>query len=236
LARFCDQADEYPVENPVRINSPEDLVYVIYTSGTTGEPKGVMMQNKSIVNLLLYHIRTIEGNERTLQVANTGFDVSFQEIFSTLLSGACLYPISDIIKKDTRLLTDYIVANELTTVFLPTAYFRLLAETSEFLMQCGSSVKNFIVAGEQLILNDDTIRQVKDSDLKIHNHYGPAETHVVSSYVIGRLYQGGNVPPIGRPVSNMRMYILDHRMQPVAAGVPGKAVPVRGRSGQGLSP
>ena len=222
LTRFYNEKDLYSNANPVTINSAEDLVYVIYTSGTTGNPKGVMMQNKSILNLLWYHIETISGKERTAQLANISFDVSFQEIFTTLLSGSCLYPVTDMVKKDIDTLIHFIINTKITSLFLPTAYFKLLTESRKFIENTQEYVKNFIVAGEQLVLNDHTLQQIKKFGFTIYNHYGPAETHVVSEYKINKLYNGKNIPPIGRPIWNINIYILDTQMQPVPIGVIGK--------------
>ena len=222
LEYFYNYKEKYLRNNLKNISSPENLVYVIYTSGTTGNPKGVMMQNDNIINLLLFHINSIKGNSKTIQLANNSFDVSFQEIFTTLLSGATLYPISDEIKKDILKLTEYIINYNINTIFLPTAYFKVLIENNLFLQSLSINMKNIIVAGEQLILNKEIIKSINQHSFEIHNHYGPAETHVVTTYVINKNCLNNLIPPIGRPITNTHIYILDADLNPLPIGVAGK--------------
>ncbi|SKA47939.1 amino acid adenylation domain-containing protein [Chitinophaga eiseniae] len=200
----------------------DQLLYLIYTSGSTGIPKGIMMPHRSMVNLMLYHTGLFPDNEVTKVslLANVGFDVSFQEIFSTLLRGAVLYPVEEDVKKDPVALTDFIVRHRIDTVFLPTAYFKLLAEDDYFLDNVRNVVKHVIVAGEQLILSESFIQYLQESEWELHNHYGPAETHVVTVLRMGRDNASGmqRLPTIGKPVDNSQIYILDnhHQLCPVS--------------------
>jgi amino acid adenylation domain-containing protein len=205
---------------------PNHLVYVIYTSGSTGNPKGIMMKHSAMVNLVGYHIGLFpEGEVKSvLQFASVSFDVSFQEIFTTLLRGASLYPVAEDKKKDAIELVDFIGRHELDTIFLPTAYFKLLMEDEYFLTHITSTVKHIIVAGEQLVLGTSFINLLKNSDLILHNHYGPAETHVVTTIMLGKNNVGAlkKIPSIGKPIHNSRIYILDDRQGLTAFGVPGE--------------
>jgi amino acid adenylation domain-containing protein len=211
LETFAEQngSNTYLKENLPIISRPDSLAYVIYTSGTTGQPKGVMMQQGNILNLIIYHIETIFPYHKVTFLSNPSFDVSFQEIFSTLLCGATLYPIADIIKKDIQELTQFISKNQLDCLFFPTAYFKILIEDSSFLECIGENVKHIIVAGEKLILNDIIYEKIKETSIKIHNHYGPAETHVVTTYIIDENCDKTIIPPIGKPIANTSVYILD---------------------------
>ncbi|MEI3790591.1 MULTISPECIES: AMP-binding protein, partial [unclassified Chryseobacterium] len=203
------QKNQYKKENLPIISRPDSLAYVIYTSGTTGEPKGVMMQQENILNLIKYHIKTIAPYNKVTFLSNPSFDVSFQEIFSTLLTGATLFPVSDTIKKDIQALTYFISKNKLDVLFFPTAYFKVLIEDDSFLECVGENVKHIIVAGEKLILNNAIFESIKEKPIKIHNHYGPAETHVVTTYVIDEKTVKNYIPPIGKPIANIYVYILN---------------------------
>ncbi|ASW74386.2 hypothetical protein IQ37_04790 [Chryseobacterium piperi] len=228
--QILDDKEKYTKSNLPIINNPDSLAYVIYTSGTTGNPKGVMMQQGSILNLMIYHIKTIDPYSKVTFLSNPSFDVSFQEIFSTLLSGATLYPISDFVKKNIHELTHFIVKKQLDSLFFPTAYFKVLIENISFL-NCIEHVKHIIVAGEKLILNDLIQEKIKGTSLKIHNHYGPAETHVVTSYVIDKSCDGILIPPIGKPIANTSIYILNAHQRLCVHGEFGKLY----ISGTGLS-
>ena len=211
LKTFAEQneSNTYLKENLPTISTPDSLAYVIYTSGTTGQPKGVMMQQSNILNLIIYHIQSITPYNRVTFISNPSFDVSFQEIFSTLLIGATIFPITDVIKKDIHKLSAFIVENKLDCLFFPTAYFTVLAENDSFLKSLTSEVRHIIVAGEKLILNDAILAKVKEKCIKIHNHYGPAETHVVTTYVIDEKNANIHIPPIGKPIANTSIYILN---------------------------
>lgn len=203
-------------------SSPEDIVYIIYTSGTTGNPKGIMMQSKNMINLFEHQKTEIIKNGKCSFLSNTSFDVSFQEIFSTLLTSGTLYPVSDIVKKDVVQLSDFLKANAIETLFLPTAYFKILIESNYFIDNISSDLKNIVVAGEKLVLNETILSKLRNSDLRVHNHYGPAETHVVTTLIIDKDYSSDLVPSIGKPISNTQIYILDDFMNPVGIGIEGK--------------
>jgi len=199
-----------------------NLVYVIYTSGSTGKPKGVMMEHRSMVNLMKYQLSEFTPKE-VLQFATISFDVSFQEIFSTLLSGATLNLISDDLKKDFIELSNFILQNNIDTVFLPTAYFKVLMELDFFVSRIDPVVKRIIVAGEQLVLGSFISEYLQLERIELFNHYGPAETHVVTSYKVSYVdFAGEKRPPIGKPIFNTSIYILDSNGLLVPKGVPGE--------------
>nr|WP_295873271.1 non-ribosomal peptide synthase/polyketide synthase [uncultured Chitinophaga sp.] len=224
--RFLLQEAEYAALPVYASLHPEHLVYVIYTSGSTGNPKGIMMKHRAMVNLMNYHIGLFpEGEVKSvLQFASVSFDVSFQEIFTTLLRGATLYPIAEDKKKDVTALVDFIVQHQLDTIFLPTAYFKLLMEEAYFLSHIAGVVRHIIVAGEQLILGASFIDLLHNSDLVLHNHYGPAETHVVTTIMLEKNNAAAlkKIPSIGKPIHNSSIYILDNRQALTAFGVPGE--------------
>ncbi|OCA96721.1 non-ribosomal peptide synthetase [Clostridium beijerinckii] len=203
--------------------SNEDLLYVIYTSGTTGNPKGIMFKNKGLVNLIKheYNNTEIKFNNNVLQFATICFDVASQEIFSCLLAGGRLCIIDDYSKKDVKKLSNFIVKNEIETIFLPTAYFEFLCTNTGFVECILDTTKDIIVAGEVLKINDKIAEKLRNSSISVHNHYGPSETHVITTYTIRPDDIHECVPPIGRPIDNTHIYILDDNKNLVPIGVEG---------------
>ncbi|MBE6051591.1 MAG: amino acid adenylation domain-containing protein [Clostridium sp.] len=204
--------------------SGENLLYIIYTSGTTGNPKGVMIEHRNLLNLIEfeYEDTNIQFDEKVLQFTTNSFDVCYQEIFSTLLAGGQLFIISDEDKQDVEMLFDFISKNNIKNVFLPTSYLKFILGIEEYLSLLPTCIKNIITAGEQLIITDALREYIVKNDIVLHNHYGPAETHVVTTFTIDKSSDIPDVPPIGRPIKNDRVYILDENKNPQPLGVVGE--------------
>ncbi|SHJ91509.1 amino acid adenylation domain-containing protein, partial [Clostridium cavendishii DSM 21758] len=210
--------------NLTNITKADNLIYIIYTSGTTGNPKGVMFKNNSLANLINFEINhtNIDLKTRVLQFANLCFDVASQEILSTLLAGGELYLIKDEIRKDVVMLLDFIIDNQIKTLFLPTAYFKLLQSEKKYLECIVKNVNNIVVAGEQLTLSEGLKELIKSSNINIHNHYGPSETHVVTTSTINSASDIKSIPDIGKPIINNKVYIVDKKMNLVPINVQGE--------------
>ncbi len=213
--------------------TPQHLAYVLYTSGSTGKPKGVAMPHAPLVNLIAWQLRQpgAEAAQNTLQFAALGFDVAFQETFATLCNGGCLF----LIDQDTRLsagkLFDYVVAHRIERLFLPYFALQMLAEGLDNhaagLPQGGSvdcALKQVITAGEQLRIEPKIARFFQRiPGCRLHNHYGPTETHVVTALSLPQdPAQWPRLPTIGRPIANARVYVLDKHGEPVPRGVVGE--------------
>jgi amino acid adenylation domain-containing protein len=202
---------------------PSDLAYVIYTSGSTGKPKGIMMEHHCLTNLLCFH-RTLKIEySRVCQFTSISFDVSFQEIFTTLCSGGELHVLSEEVKMDPELLIQYLRKKEIRTLFLPTSFFKFLISDVKNLMQRISCVEDIVVAGEQLVLTDQFMELLNHSQVRLHNHYGPAETHVVTTFTMGFGFEvtTQGIPPIGKPIANTQIYILNDFLQLQPKGILG---------------
>ena len=211
-------------ENNLSVKFPLDhLVYVIYTSGSTGRPKGVKMGGRGMVNLLYWQEKQFTNkHRRVLQFASLNFDVSFQEIFSTLCFGSSLYLISGDRRRDMSELLKDVAKYKLTHLFFPFIVLKTLVEFLDPLTLETFPVEEIIVAGEQLKLTEDIQAMVKKTGVRIINQYGPTEAHVVSSYAINAGDNLPVLPPIGKPIDNMQLYILSDLSQPVPVGVAGE--------------
>ena len=194
-----------------------DLFYVIYTSGTTGLPKGVELEHKTMLNLITYEFNHTDLRfERVLQFAAMSFDVCYQEIFSTLLSGGTLYIIDNESKREMHKLNQFVRTYGIQTAFLPTAFLKLLASEREYFEAFAECVDHIITAGEQLVVTEMLHEMLVNHHVKLHNHYGPSETHVVTMFTVyPEVYQ--EIPPIGKPISNTGIFILNEAgsIQPI---------------------
>uniref|UniRef100_UPI0023EE5045 non-ribosomal peptide synthetase n=1 Tax=Pseudomonas sp. dw_612 TaxID=2720080 RepID=UPI0023EE5045 len=216
-----------PLANPdVRELTAQHLAYVIYTSGSTGQPKGVAMAHAPLVNLMQWQLAQLEP-ARTLQFAALGFDVAFQEVFSTLCAGAEL----SLIHADTRLnfhaLFQHIGQQRIERLYLPCVALQALAES---VISDGATgpltcaLRDVITAGEQLRITPQ-IRAFFERlpGCRLHNHYGPTESHVTTALTLADdVATWPILPAIGHPVANTRIYLLDEHLQPVPVGVAGE--------------
>lgn len=186
-------------------------LYIVFTSGSTGNPKGVTISHKNMLNLIYFEkekTSLLTGNNRILQFATMSFDVSYQEIYSALLTGSTLVLIDENSRKDSNKLTNYLLEKQIDTLFIPPAYLRLLTEENTNIEKFKTYIKNIITAGEQLVITKG-IKQLLLAGITIHNHYGPAETHVATTYLVDEKNTQIK-PPIGNPISNTNIYILDN--------------------------
>lgn len=201
------------------------LAYVIYTSGSTGRPKGVAMGHGPLLNLLRWQARTLPlaVGARVLQFAPLSFDVSAQEIFSTLGAGGTLALVSEELRRDPRGLLRFLVEEDIQRVFLPPVMLYQLAEQivdSDFVP---TSLREVIVAGEALRITPAVARFFAGlPGCTLHNHYGPTETHVATAHTLtGEPDQWPALPPIGCPIDGVQIRLLDDVGRPVPDGEPG---------------
>ena len=213
-------------ENPVGKATAENAVYVLYTSGSTGVPKGVVMEHRALRNLISWQIESFgpTAGTKTLQFAPQGFDVAFQEIFSTWCAGGTLVLVSEEVRRDPIALLQFLVAERVERVFLPFVALKQLADAIEETKLVPMRLREIVTAGEQLRVTPSIARLIERlADGRLYNHYGPTETHVVTAFTITGPAPGRvALPPIGRPIANTQVYVLDRHMQPVPVGVVGE--------------
>ncbi|HYK42874.1 MAG TPA: amino acid adenylation domain-containing protein, partial [Thermoanaerobaculia bacterium] len=202
----------------------EDLAYVLYTSGSTGRPKGVAMPHRALLNLIEWQIHEARNAAaKTLQFASLNFDVSFQEMFSTWCAGGILQLVSEELRRNPAALWRHIREESIERLFLPFIALQQLAEAAEDVHGEAPLLRDVITAGEQLQITPQIRRFFETPGRLLHNHYGPSETHVVTAFTLeGPASQWPALPPIGRPIRNARVYLLDPERQPVASGSPGE--------------
>lgn len=199
--------------------APDDAAYVIYTSGSTGEPKGVVIEHRAIVNRLLWMREHygIRADDRILQKTPATFDVSVWEFFLPLLCGATLVIAAPDAHRDPTELARLIRAEGITTAhFVPSMLDAFLAAPASH----GLQMRRVFTSGEAL---DASLRDRFHARVQaeLHNLYGPTEAAVDVSYWPASSQDRSRPVPIGFPVWNTRLYVLDARMQPLPVGVPG---------------
>ena len=206
--------------------SPTNLVYVIYTSGSTGQPKGTEMPHGAVGNLIEWHRRhlPLEAGQRVLQFAALSFDVAFQEVLTTLAAGGALVLVDEWIRKDPRELTQLLAREAVDRIFVPPLVLQSLAEVLDDGTNLRLSVRDIISAGEQLRITPEIRRWAgRLPGCRLHNHYGPTETHVVTALTLSNdPDQWPTLPSIGSPIDNSNIYILDDERHPVAVGEKGE--------------
>ncbi|MBF0262859.1 MAG: amino acid adenylation domain-containing protein, partial [Magnetococcales bacterium] len=212
--------DPAPLAPPPR--APNNLAYVIYTSGSTGQPKGVLVEHGGFVNMTLAQIRAFEVREgdRVVQFASPSFDASLSEIFMALLAGAALVPVRLVTIHDPERLLNHFQTTGVNVATLPPVYLHALCAGGD--PPAILALKTLITAGEPPILEDALRLSAK---INYFNAYGPTETSVCASmqrvYPDPERYPHGQIP-IGPPLENLSIHLVDGAGELVPLGVPGE--------------
>jgi len=215
------------VENPDVTITASNYAYVIYTSGSTGRPKGVQIQHGALLNLIFWHQRAyaVSSSDKATQLAGVGFDASVWELWPYLSAGASIHIPDDETRATPAKLRDWLIAEGVTITFLPTP----LAENILTLEWPSQSTLHTLLTG------GDRLRYYPAPTLSFQlvNHYGPTEYTVVacSGLVLPEKRASDTMPPIGSPVDNTHIYLLDAQLRRVPIGVYGELH----ISGDGLS-
>ncbi|MEE1756461.1 non-ribosomal peptide synthetase [Streptomyces sp. SP18CS02] len=205
---------------------PEGIAYLLFTSGSTGRPKGVEMPHRSLANLVAWQNGAPSGvvGGTTVQYAPMSFDVSFQEIFSTLCGGGTLLLVGESERRDMPALLRLLDREGVERLYLPYVALQQLAETANALGTVPHALKAVLSSGEQLRVTDE-IRALCAAlpGVILENQYGPTESHVVTRHTMtGDPARFPALPPIGTPIDGAEVHVLDARMRPVPPGVKGE--------------
>ena len=215
IDRVSDQLDGENDRNPEPVARGENLAYVIYTSGSTGRPKGVEIEHRGLMNLISWHQRYYEVTpaDRTTQLASTSFDASMWELWAYLTAGASVYIVDEYTRVTPSKLLVWMSEHKITLSFLPTPLGEaVLKETFPEEL----SLRALYTGGDRLHRGE-----FKNLPFKLVNHYGPTETTVIATYWPVSEHERRD-PPIGWPLDNAEIYILDSQLRPVPIGIVGE--------------
>ena len=220
-------------ENPAVAVSGDNAAYVIYTSGSTGTPKGVVVPHGALRNFVAASNvdYRIHAGERVLQFVSISFDVAAEEIFVTLTQGATLILRPDEMLDSVAVFWKTCAALEINVLDIPTAYWRELvnefAASNNAAASLPAALRLVIIGGEKALPTDaETWRSHVGSGVQLINSYGPTETtigvtsHDLSTPEVSAAAQDRVL--IGRPIANVRAYVLDPWLQPVPVGIRGE--------------
>lgn len=207
------------------LSAPEDAAYVIYTSGSTGLPKGVIISNRSLVNYCWWAQQTYCNGQRNVfpLFTSISFDLTITSLFVPLISGGCIKIYNDTTKD--LLIEQVIRDNKAEIIKLTPSHLKIILH-SDICKQPGykSRLKVLVVGGEELPAQLCAgIMDLLGPDIKIYNEYGPTEATVgCMIHLYNRQKDNGNVVPIGKPISNTSIYLLDKGLRPVAGQTIGE--------------
>jgi amino acid adenylation domain-containing protein len=207
--------------NPINNSTPKSLAYVIYTSGSTGTPKGAMNTHRGICNRLLWMQETyqLNPNDAVLQKTPFSFDVSVWEFFWTLITGARLVIAKPGGHQDSTYLVKKIAQHNITTIHFVPSMLQVFLEIPA--VETLTSLKRVICSGEALSVALQAKFFAK-LNTELHNLYGPTEAAIDVTYWQCQADTNLTTVPIGRPIANTQIYILDKHLQPLPIGVSGE--------------
>jgi len=223
---LCLDSDWPKLANEIATNPgvklrPENLAYCIYTSGSTGQPKGAGVPHQGILNRLQWMQQQyrLDAGDCVLQKTPYSFDVSVWEFFWPLMTGAQLVVAKPDEHKDSLALIDTVIREQVTTIHFVPSMLQAFIDTPG--VENCTSLKRVICSGEALPA-DLVARFQQKLPAELHNLYGPTEASVDVSYWPCIPGSAETAIPIGRPIANITLYILDRQLNPVPVGTPGE--------------
>ncbi len=212
---------EFSAENPGGDASPDDLAYVVYTSGSTGTPTGVAVPHRAITRLVINtDYIAIEPSDRIAQASNSSFDAITFELWGALLNGARLIGVDREHTLSPRALAAFLKEQGITVLFVTTALFNTVARE---VPGAFGSLRHLLFGGEAV--DPGCVRRVLENDPpeRLLHVYGPTESTTFASwYTVTDVPRDALTVPIGRPIANTTMYVLDRHLEPVPVGVTGE--------------
>lgn len=224
-----DAIDAEPRTNPGSKAAPSDIAYIIYTSGSTGTPRGVLLHHAGLANYApaAAEMFDLQPGDRMLQFCSISFDAALEEIYATWAAGATLVFRNDDLSLEPGEFLAWASKQQISVMDLPTAYWHEWVYAMPTLPEkIPSGLRLVIVGGEKASPEAyATWHKFAGDRVRWINTYGPAEASVVATAYEPELRPDDRPPavlPIGRPVANARVYLLDEHLSPVPVGVPGE--------------
>jgi non-ribosomal peptide synthetase component F len=215
----CTYEDLRSAVFPDVVDGP--VAYVVATSGSTGEPKAVSAPPVVLADLAAWHRDhwRHECPPHTLNAAAVGFDVGYEEVAATLLAGARLVLVDDHQRRDPFALLDLIREHGVARTFQPVGGLHGLAMAAPF-DGPGPSLREVVVGGERLVINDEVRKFCADNNIELINEYGPSETHVVTQHrLAGPAWSWPDEPPLGGPITSAELLrVVNGELRPFRAG------------------
>ncbi|HRP55245.1 amino acid adenylation domain-containing protein [Agriterribacter sp.] len=208
--------ENHPDIAPTVSIGPGQRAYIMFTSGSTGKPKGVELIHRGFTNLTRWNIEAyaIHENDRCLQMATPAYDAYIFELFPCLATGATAYLVDDITRTSAALLRKEIIEKKISITFLSTAIGQqVMAEP----WPPGTSLRILAVGGEKLVK-----LPIVAPPFQLLNFYGPTENSVMTTSHPVVIDNKGSCPPIGKPISNVQLYVLDAFLDLVPVGLTGE--------------
>jgi amino acid adenylation domain-containing protein len=221
-AQPCCHPEDTDLSRPILPNNP---AYIIFTSGSTGTPKGIVMEWCSLANLLSWQKARFAGSPggRVVQFNAISSDVSIREILSTLITGKCLYMVDAGIRLDPPEFLKWLNEQGINELLAPHLAIEALAAVTREQGVEVPTLTEIAQAGEAFRLTENIRYFSRTPGRQLRNHYGPAETHVCIAYDVPQIWdEAMHIAPIGRPIWNIQVYVLDSGLEPVPAGVAGE--------------
>ncbi|MDX7987526.1 amino acid adenylation domain-containing protein, partial [Xenorhabdus sp. 12] len=220
-AAFAEQPTDNPDAQALGLNS-RHLAYIIYTSGSTGLPKGVMVEHRNVLRLIINNgFVDIGPDDCIAHCANIAFDASTWEIWSALLNGGRLHLVPQSVLLDPARFCDSLIGGKVTALWLTSGLFN---EYHHHLEPMLCQLRYLLIGGD--VLDPNKIREMKLAKAQpamLLNGYGPTETTTfAATYAIAALVDVARPIPIGRPIANTQIYILDGYGEPVPLGATGE--------------
>jgi len=223
LSAIKNFPEQFPISKLSHVNQ---LAYVIYTSGTMGQPKGVMIKHESLVNLANWYkiCFNITEKDRSSQFSSQGFDKFFSEVIPFITTGASVHIVDDHIKFNSSAFLTWLSDEKITICDLPTAYAQAIFSGQ---WPDKTSLRTLKLGGEML-----THYPEQSFPFDIWNTYGPAEATIEATYM--KIYQANShpetekqkikyfIPPIGKPIPNCELFIVDQHMELAPIGSAGE--------------
>jgi amino acid adenylation domain-containing protein len=210
------QIHQQPTENLLTTVAPHDLAYVIYTSGSTGRPKGVLLEHAGLLNLVHWHNKeyNVYAHSRATAMAGVGFDAFGWELWPYLSAGAAVYIISNELRLAPHLLTEFFYLHRISHSFISTALVPEFINSSRYKEM---ALQYMLTGGDHLGPLD-----VEGLNYTVVNNYGPTEYTVVTTNYVVKKEDQRRSPPIGRPITNTGVVILNEQQSLVPEGVFGE--------------